>query len=568
MSESWVDDYNAASSIELKHITEISDGLTIDRSELDLYGPNKAKVSLDILDWIGDKAPGKLVLVTAMTPTSAGEGKTTQAVGLSMALNRLGKRSIVTLREPSIGPMFGIKGVGTGGGKAQVVPMLDINLHFTGDMAAVGSANNLLAAMIDNHIFRGNKLMIDPNRVTWRRCLDVNDRGLRNVVVGVGAGVGIGSTGITRSESFTISAASEVMAILCLSSDIKDLEHRLGSCVVGYTYGGEPIVARELKAEKAMTLLMREALKPNLVQTTEGTPAFVHGGPFANIAHGTSSLVSMRIALRLSDIVVTEAGFGSDLGAEKFFNIACRKGGLKVAVAVVVASIRALKHHGGCKKKRLCINDPDLVAAGLPNLEAHIANLRKYDVPVVVALNRFADDSDQEIEVVSWRMSELGVPFAVSTVHDEGGEGGTALAKVVLKALEGSSADGEQRFLYPDDAPIDEKLGAVVREMYCMEGARFAARVRRKIGEYTSLGFGDLPVCIAKTQNSLSNDPKVRGVPDPEQVCVFEDLRLSAGAGFIVAFTENINLMPGLPKHPLAERLMLDEEGNVVGVED
>ena len=554
-------DIEISQSLELRPIMDIAEEIGILEEEIQPYGRYKAKVSLSLLDRLKDEPDGKLVLVTAMTPTPSGEGKTTIAIGLSQALNRLGVKSVVTLREPSLGPIFGMKGVGTGGGYSQVVPMEDINLHFTGDISAVSSANNLLSAMLDNHIYRNNPLKIDPNRILWRRCMDTSDRELRHIVVGVGEE----TTGITRSEHFIISAASEVMAILCLAKDRADLKERLGNIVVAFAFDGKPIRARDLNAHRAMNVLLHEAIRPNLVQTVEGTPAFVHGGPFANIAHGTSSLISLRMALKLSEVVVTEAGFGSDLGAEKFFNIVSRVGNLRVGAVVIVASLQALRYHGGAKRKEMAHPNLDYTMAGLPNLLKHIENVRKHGPEPVVALNRREGDSEEEIAALSEFLKGKGVRFAVADVYTKGGEGGIALAEQVMDILN-SHPEGP-RFLYPLEASLEEKVRTIAGEIYGMSHVVFTRKAREKMEHLKELDVDRLPVCMAKTQYSLSNNPKIRGVPEPDMPCTITDISLSAGAGFVVVYTENINLMPGLPRHPRAENLDMDEEGWIKGLD-
>ena len=554
-------DIEISQSLRLRPITEVAKEIGITEEEILPYGRYKAKVSLSLLDRLKDEQDGKLVLVTAMTPTPSGEGKTTVAIGLSQALNRLGVKSMVTLREPSLGPIFGMKGVGTGGGYSQVVPMEDINLHFTGDISAVSSANNLLSAMLDNHIYRNNPLKIDPNHILWRRCMDTSDRELRHIVVGVGEE----TTGITRSEHFIISAASEVMAILCLAKDRSDLKERLGNIVVAFTFDGRPVSARDLNAHRAMNVLLHEAILPNLVQTVEGTAAFVHGGPFANIAHGTSSLISLRMALKLSDIVITEAGFGSDLGAEKFFNIVSRVGNLKVGAVVIVASLQALRYHGGAKKKEMALPNPEFMKTGIPNLLKHIENVRRHGLEPVVALNKREGDSEEEVKMLSDVLNEQGVRFAVAEVHAKGGEGGIFLAKEVMAVLE-SHLEGP-RFLYPLESPLEEKVRTIAKEMYGMGHVVFTRKAREKMEQLKELGVDRLPICMAKTQYSLSNNPKIRGVPEPNMPCTITDISLSAGAGFVVVYTENINLMPGLPRHPRVEDLDMDEEGWIKGLD-
>ncbi len=542
----------------MKPILEVAERAGILDEEIEHYGRHMAKVKLALLDRLEPRPDGRLVLVTTMTPTRAGEGKTTVSVGLSQALNLRGCDSIVVLREPSLGPMFGTKGVGTGGGRARVIPTMDINLHFTGDLYAVASANNLVSAVIDNHITRGNELLIDPARVVWRRCLDVSDRGLRSVVTGVGQG-----NGVTRTDGFTISAASEVMAMLCLATGIGDLERRLGEAIVGYSYKGEPIRIRDLNVQGAMALLMKDAIRPNLVQTTEGTPALVHGGPFANIAHGTASLVAIQMARRLSGVTVVEAGFGSELGAEKFMNIVARAGGFHVHAAAIVASARALRRQGGVREGATGRPDLAAVAAGLANLDRHIANVRAYGVPPVIALNLFGDESEDEVEMIGRHARESGVPFAIVDAYRLGGEGALSLADRVLEAAD---SGGSSHPLYDLDDGIEDKVVRIAREMYGASQVVLTAKAREMARLLEGWGFGGLPVCMAKTPLSLGADARVTGVPGPGSVCTVQDISVSAGAGFIVAFTENVNLMPGLPAHPIAERIFVAMDGKVGGI--
>jgi len=542
----------------MRPIGEVAEETGILPEEIEHYGRYMAKLKLSLLERLGPRPDGRLVLVTAMTPTKAGEGKTTVAIGLSQALNRTGRHSVVVLREPSLGPMFGTKGVGTGGGRARVVPTMDINLHFTGDLYAVASANNLAAAVMDNHITRGNELLIDPNRVVWRRCLDVSDRGLRSVVTGIGPG-----TGVTRTDSFTISAASEVMAMLCMATDIADLERRLGDAIVAYTYRGKPIRIRDLHVQGSMAFLLKDAIRPNLVQTVENTAAIVHGGPFANIAHGTASLISIRMARGLADYPVVEAGFGSELGAEKFFNIVARAGEFGVAAAVVVASARALRYQGGVPHSAADRPDPAALERGLPNLARHLENVRTHGVLPVIALNLFGDESGDEIEAVRAFAEAEGVPFATVDAYRRGGEGALELAE---RVVETADAGAGLRFLYDLDMHIEGKIRRIVGAMYGVGNVVLTGRARERAKQLESWGFGRLPVCMAKSPFSLCHDPKVRGVPDPDLVCTVQDLSVSAGAGFIVAYTENVNLMPGLPAHPIAERIFLTMDGSVGGI--
>ena len=504
---------------------------------------------------------GKLILVTAINPTPAGEGKTTTTVGLTDGLRRLGKNAIAALREPSLGPVFGVKGGAAGGGYAQVVPMEDINLHFTGDFHAIGAVNNLLAAMLDNHIQQGNALGIDPKQITWKRAVDMNDRQLRHIVDGLGGRM----QGVPREDGFDITVASEVMAVLCLASDIPDLKARLGRMVVAYTYDGKPVTAHDLKAEGAMTALLKDALKPNLVQTLEGTPAFVHGGPFANIAHGCNSVTATRMALRLGDYAVTEAGFGADLGAEKFLDIKCRLAGLKPSAVVVVATVRALKHHGGAAKAELNTENLDALEKGLPNLLHHVDTIQNtFHLPCVVAVNAFPTDTEAELQLVEDKCRELGVNAVRSEVWAKGGEGGMALAEEVVRLCEASRPEAFS-FAYPDDAPLTEKLNAIVRRVYGGAQAVLTPNARKQAQQLAELGFGDLPICMAKTQYSLSDDPALLGAPENFTVTV-RNLKVSAGAGFIVALTGDIMTMPGLPKVPAAEKIDVDENGVITGL--
>ncbi len=555
-------DLELSQQSDIRDIREIADGLGILPGELDLYGKHKAKVSLELLERLKNRRNGRMILVTAMTPTKFGEGKTTVAIGLSEAFNRMEKKSIVCLREPSVGPIVGMKGKGTGAGKAQVVPMEDINLHFTGDLGAVTSANNLLSAMLDNSIWRGNPCRIDSNAVVWRRCLDMIDRELRSTVVGVGDR----TTGITRSERFVITAASEVMAILCLARDMADLKARLGNIMVAaYNAEGNPVFARELKAENAMTALLYEAIRPNLVQTIENTPAFVHGGPFANIAHGTCSLNSMFMARKLSDYVVVEAGFGSDLGAEKFFNITSRIGKFKLDAVVLVVTIRALKRHGGTKNQDLNKPDPEAIEAGIPNMLAHVRNIKNHGFTPIIALNRFTKDTDEEVAALRAAAKKHHLDFAVADVYTHGGKGGMELAAAVEKSTEAGT--NHHRQLYPLNMSVENKIRTIVREVYGLKRVNFTKRARRHLREIQKNGFSRLPVCMAKTQYSLSNNPRLLCVPDPQTPCTITELSVSSGAGFIVASTENINLMPGMPKRPLAENLDVNERGWIKGLE-
>lgn len=552
-------DIEIAQQCEMKPITEIAKTAGIDEKYIEQYGRYKAKIDLSIMDAPNGK-DGKLILVTAMTPTPAGEGKTTTTIGLADGLKRIGKNVTVALREPSLGPVFGVKGGATGGGYAQVVPMEDINLHFTGDFHAIGAANNLLAAMIDNHIHQGNALGIDPRRITWKRCVDMNDRQLRFVVDGLGGK----ANGVPREDGYDITVASEIMAVLCLSSSISDLKQRLSRIIVGYTYGDEPVTCGQLKAAGAMAALLKDALKPNLVQTLEGTPAFVHGGPFANIAHGCNSVTATRLSLRMSDYTVTEAGFGADLGAEKFLDIKCRMAGLTPSAVVVVATIRALKMHGGLPKTQLATEDLDALKKGLPNLLRHVSNIKNvYKLPCVVAVNRFPTDTDAEIDEVIRECRALGVNTVLSTVWADGGKGGEDLAREVVRLCE--EEKGDFTFSYEIDLPIEKKIEAVVKKVYGGDGVEFSTAAKKQIKRLEELGFGNLPVCIAKTQYSFSDNPTLLGAPTGFSVAV-KNVKVSAGAGFIVVLTGDIMTMPGLPKSPAAERIDVDENGRITGL--
>ena len=552
-------DIEIANSIEIKPIYEIADKLGIDRDLLEPYGRYKAKLPLSLID--KSKIDGKkLILVSAISPTPAGEGKTTISIGLTEGLNRIGKQATVVLREPSLGPVFGIKGGATGGGYSQVVPMEDINLHFTGDLHAIGAANNLLAALIDNHIYQGNRLNIDPRRITWKRCVDMNDRQLRNIVDGLG-GV---ANGVPREDGFDITVASEIMAILCLSQSITELKERLSRIIVGYNFDGKPVTCAELKAEGAMAALLKDALKPNLVQTLEGTPALVHGGPFANIAHGCNSVTATRLAMRLGDYAVTEAGFGADLGAEKFLDIKCRAAGLTPAAVVMVATVRALKMHGGLDKKSLDTEDIAALERGIPNLLRHVSNIKSvYKLPCVVAINRFPTDTDGEIDFIIKKCKELGVNTVLSTVWADGGKGGEELAREVVRLCE--EEKGDFTFSYSLDGTIEEKIEAVVKKIYGGKGINILPAAQKQIAALNENGFASFPVCIAKTQYSFSDDPALLGAPEDFTVTV-KNVKISAGAGFIVVLTGNIMTMPGLPKHPAAERIDIDENGIISGL--
>ncbi len=552
-------DIEIAQSVNPEPIVNIAKGVGIDEGDLELYGKYKAKLSYDLVEKTKDRKDGKLILVTAITPTPAGEGKTTMSVGLADALHSLGKKTMVALREPSLGPVFGIKGGAAGGGYAQVIPMEDINLHFTGDIHAIGAANNLLAAMIDNHIHQGNDIGIDTRKITWKRCVDMNDRQLRSIVCGLGGR----TDGVPRQDGFDITVASEIMAILCLAQNMEDLKERLGNIVVGYTRDDKPVRASDLKAEGAMAALLKDAIKPNLVQTLERTPALIHGGPFANIAHGCNSLMATRLALKLSDYVVTEAGFGADLGAEKFFNIKCRAGNLKPSAVVIVATIRALKHHGGVAKNDL--SNPNLRALdeGMPNLLKHIENItQKFGLPAVVAINKFPTDTKEEIKLVERRCEGYGVKAVMADVWGQGGKGGIDLANEVLKLTE---EDNTFEYLYDVNQPIVEKIERIALEIYGANGVEFTSAVKRDIDRLEKNGFGNLPICMAKTQYSLSDDPKKLGWPKDFKIGV-RDVKVSAGAGFIVALTGNIMTMPGLPKVPAAQSIDVDDKGMISGL--
>ncbi len=552
-------DIQIAQECEKKKITEIAKVAGVDDKYLEQYGNYKAKVDYAMLKDMADKPDGKLILVTAITPTPAGEGKTTMSVGLVDGLRKIGKNAMVALREPSLGPVFGIKGGAAGGGHAQVVPMEDINLHFTGDFHAIGAANNLLAAMLDNHIQQGNALGIDPKQITWKRAVDMNDRQLRHIVSGIGGK----AQGVPREDGFDITVASEIMAVLCLSRDIPDLKKRLGSIIVGYTYGGAPVTAHDLKAEGAMAALLKDALKPNLVQTLEGTPAFIHGGPFANIAHGCNSITATRMALKLADYAVTEAGFAADLGAEKFLDIKCRMAGLKPSAVVMVATVRALKYHGGVPKDELNTENLEALKAGLPNLLQHVSNIKDvYGLPCVVCINAFPLDTKAELDLVEEECKKLGVNVALCEAWAKGGEGGKLLAEEVVKLCE---QPADFRFSYDTSASIEEKLNAIATKIYHADGVQLTDGAKKQLKQLTDLGFGDMPICMAKTQYSFSDNPKLLGAPKGFTVTV-RNLKVSAGAGFIVALTGDIMTMPGLPKVPAAERIDVDEDGVISGL--
>ena len=554
----YLSDIEIAQMTPMKPITEIAARAEIDDKYIEQYGRYKAKVDYALLRE-SDRKPGKLILVTAITPTPAGEGKTTTTIGLADGLSRIGKRTMVALREPSLGPVFGVKGGAAGGGYAQVVPMEDINLHFTGDFHAIGAANNLLAAMLDNHIYQGNRLGIDPRRITWRRCVDMNDRQLRFVTDGLGGRV----NGVPREDGFDITVASEIMAVFCLASDIDDLKARLARIVVAYTYDERPVTAGEIGAVGAMAALLKDALKPNLVQTLEGTPAFVHGGPFANIAHGCNSVIATRMAMKLGDYTVTEAGFGADLGAEKFLDIKCRAAGLKPDAVVMVATVRALKMHGGLAKTELGTENLAALEAGIPNLLRHVSNITTvYKLPCVVAVNRFPTDTDAEIELVIEKCRALGVNVVLSTVWADGGRGGEALAREVVKLCE---QPNDFSFSYELDGTIEEKIEAVARRVYRADGVTFAPAAKKQIATLTALGYDKIPVCMAKTQYSFSDDPAKLGAPENFTVTV-RNVKVSAGAGFLVVLTGDIMTMPGLPKVPAAEKIDVDSTGKISGL--
>lgn len=552
-------DIQIAQEAVMEPITEVAKRLDIREDELELYGKYKAKFSDELLERLKDEPDGKLVLVTAINPTPAGEGKTTTSVGLGQAFGKLGKKAVIALREPSLGPCFGIKGGAAGGGYAQVVPMEDLNLHFTGDFHAITSANNLLAALLDNHIQQGNELGIDPRQIIWKRCLDMNDRVLRNVVVGLGSKM----DGMVREDHFVITVASEIMAVLCLADDMEDLKRRLGNIIVAYNFEGKPVTADDLHATGSMAALLKDALKPNLIQTLEHTPAIVHGGPFANIAHGCNSVRATKAALKLADIVVTEAGFGADLGAEKFLDIKCRKAGLKPDAVVLVATVRALKYNGGVPKENLSDENLEALKKGIVNLEKHIENVQKYHVPVVVTLNSFVSDTEAEVAYIENFCKERGCEFALSEVWEKGGEGGIELANKVIHTLE--RKESNFHVLYPDDMPLKDKIHTVAAEIYGADGVTYAPAAERALKRIEEMGFGDLPVCMAKTQYSLSDDQTKLGRPTGFTVNV-RDAYVSAGAGFVVVLTGAIMTMPGLPKKPAADNIDVNEKGVITGL--
>ena len=552
-------DIEIAQEAALENITDVAARIGIGPDDLELYGRYKAKISDEYIESIQNRPDGKLILVTAINPTPAGEGKTTTSVGLGQAFGKLGKKAVIALREPSLGPCFGIKGGAAGGGYAQVVPMEDLNLHFTGDFHAITSANNLLAALLDNHIQQGNELHIDPRQIVWKRCLDMNDRALRNVVIGLGGR----TDGVVREDHFVITVASEIMAILCLAADMRDLKERLGKIIVAYNDEGAPVTAADLNAVGSMAALLRDAMKPNLIQTLEHTPAIVHGGPFANIAHGCNSIRATKTALKMADYVVTEAGFGADLGAEKFFDIKCRKAGLRPDAVVLVATVRALKYNGGVPKTELSAENMSALQAGIVNLEKHIENLHKYGVPIVVTLNSFVTDTEKEIAYVRKFCEDRGCEFAISEVWEKGGEGGVDLARKVLETLE--KKESHFRLLYEDDMPLKEKIHTIASEIYGAGGVSYTAAAERQIKKLEEMGFGSLPVCMAKTQYSLSDDPALLGRPVGFMMNVRE-VYVSAGAGFVVALTGTVMTMPGLPRKPAAYGIDVNEDGVITGL--
>ena len=551
-------DIQIAQEANMAHIRDVAASIGIEEEDLEFYGKYKAKLSDALMEKVKDRPDGKLVLVTAINPTPAGEGKTTTTVGLGQAMAKLGKKALIALREPSLGPCFGIKGGAAGGGFAQVVPMEDLNLHFTGDFHAITSANNLLAAMLDNHIQQGNALQIDPRQIVWKRCLDMNDRALRNIVVGLGSKM----DGMVREDHFVITVASEIMAILCLADDLEDLKRRLGKIIVAYTFAGEPVTADQLHATGAMTALLKDAIKPNIIQTLENTPALVHGGPFANIAHGCNSVRATKMALKLSDITITEAGFGADLGAEKFLDIKCRMAGLKPDAVVLVATVRALKYNGGVAKNNLNEENLEALAKGIVNLEKHIENLQKYDVPVVVTLNSFITDTEAEYEFIRNFCEERGCEFALSEVWAKGGEGGIALAEKVLETLE--TKESHFHTLYGDDLSLKEKIETISKEIYGARGVVYEPAANKQLAKIEEMGFGNLPICMAKNQYSLSDDAKLLGRPENFDIHIRE-VYVSAGAGFVVALTGAIMTMPGLPKVPAADGIDV-VDGKITGL--
>ena len=551
-------DIQIAQEAKMEHIQKIAEKVGLKPEDLELYGDYKAKVKMDVIKRLEDAPDARLVLVTAITPTPAGEGKSTTSVGLGEALNKMGKKTMIALREPSLGPCFGIKGGAAGGGYSQVMPMEDINLHFTGDLHAIGAAHNLLAAALDNHIKQGNPLGIDPTRISYKRAVDMNDRALRNIVIALGGP----ANGMPREDGFMITVASEVMAIFCLASDLEDLKERLGNIVVAETFDRKPVTARDLNVQGSMAALLKDALKPNLVQTLENNPAFVHGGPFANIAHGCNSLMATKLSLKLSDITITEAGFGADLGAEKFLDIKCRFGDLNPEAVVLVATARALKMHGGVNKKELEEENLEALGQGIENLEKHIENMQSFGLPLVVAINRFPHDTEAELELIRERCEKMGVEVALSEVWARGGEGGMELAEAVLRALDEES---DFKFLYDTDMPIKEKLETIATKIYGADGVNINNSLSRKIKRLEDQGYGNMPICVAKTQNSLSDDPALIGRPRNYKVTL-QDINLSAGAGFLVALMGSIMTMPGLPRRPAAEGIDVDKDGKISGL--
>ena len=552
-------DIQIAQEAKMEPIKNIAEKLGLCEDDIEYYGKYKCKISLDVYDKIKDKENGKLVLVTAINPTPAGEGKSTVTVGLGQALNKMGKKTVIALREPSLGPVFGIKGGAAGGGYAQVVPMEDINLHFTGDMHAITSANNLLCAAIDNHIHQGNALRIDSRRITFKRVMDMNDRALRHIIVGMGGKV----NGFVREDGFTISVASEIMAILCLANDLEDLKERMGNIVIGYNLDGEPVYAKQLEVQGAMALLMKDAIKPYLVQTLENTPALIHGGPFANIAHGCNSIMATKLALKLGDVAITEAGFGADLGAEKFFDIKCRYGNLKPECVVVVATIRALKHHGGVGKNDLNVPNVEALAKGMANLEKQVENIKKFNVTPVVAINKFVSDSEEEVQYIKDFCNKIGVKVALSDVWAKGGEGGIELGKIVLETLENNDSDFEP--IYDEKSSIEEKILKIAKEIYGADKVNYTPAAKKQIAELEKFELDKLPICMAKTQYSLSVDPNLLGRPEGFDITV-KEVKVSNGAGFVVVLTGNIMTMPGLPKVPAANRMDILKDGEIVGL--
>ena len=551
-------DIQIANETKMENIEKVLENFDISYDDLELYGKYKAKASNSLYNKLKDKENGKLVLVTAINPTPAGEGKTTTTIGLSQALNKIGVKSVVALREPSLGPCMGIKGGAAGGGYSQVVPMDEINLHFTGDLHAITTANNLLSAMLDNHIHQGNSLNIDTRNITWKRTLDMNDRALRNITIGLGGKI----NGVPREDGFMITVASEIMAILCLANNLQDLKERLGKIIIGYNVSGEPVTAKDLKANGAMAVLLKDAIKPNFVQTLEHTPAIIHGGPFANIAHGCNSVQATNLALKLSDVAITEAGFGADLGAEKFFDIKCRMAGLKPDAVVLVATIRSLKFNGGVEKQDFSTPNLDAVKKGFANLEKHIENIKKYGLPIVVTLNSFTTDTKEEIDFVKEQCENIGVHFALSEVWAKGGEGGIELANKVLEALK---EEANFKVLYDEKLSIEEKLNIIAKEIYGADSVKILPKAKAEIAQIEKIGLDKMPICVAKTPASFSDNPNLLGRPSGFDITI-KEVRVSAGAGFIVALAGDVMVMPGLPKIPAAENLDIDENGNIVGL--